>query len=100
MVWAEGLLPDRQRASVEWLGLGVLGLGAVDLREVVQARGHVGVVRSDRVLGDFERLLGYHHRAVVLALPVERHHLLVERLPRGVLWMEGGRRARKSTRLN
>ena len=41
---AQRLLADLQAALVERLGLGVLALGLVQLRQVVQAGGHVGVV--------------------------------------------------------
>lgn len=41
MIRTEGLLPDSRRALAERLGLRVMALGAVQHREVVQARSPV-----------------------------------------------------------
>ena len=48
-------LPDRQRALVEWLGLGVLALGAVELRQVVEAGRYVGALGFQGFLQDRQR---------------------------------------------
>ena len=45
MLGPQGLLSDPQRTLVERLGLGVLALGVVELRQVVEALGHVGMLR-------------------------------------------------------
>lgn len=42
----EGLLFDRQGALVQRLGLRVLALGLVQRREVVEALGHIGMIRT------------------------------------------------------
>ena len=57
MVGAQRLLPDRQRALVERLGLGVAALRVVEYGQVVEARGDVGVVGSQRLLPDRQRAL-------------------------------------------
>ena len=53
VVWQDGsvvglrfqsLLPDRQRALVERLRLRIVALGFVESRQVVEARGHVGML--------------------------------------------------------
>src|SRR5437899_11709885 len=57
MIRAEGLLSDRQRALKQWLGLCVLTLGLVQRREVIQARGYIGMIWADRFLYDRQRTL-------------------------------------------
>ena len=57
MVGSQGLLLDRQRALKERLGLGVLALVPVELRQVVEARAHVGVVGPEGLLPDGQRPL-------------------------------------------
>lgn len=52
MIRAERLLLDHQRALEERLCLLVLALGAVKLREVVQAGGDSGMSGPERLLGD------------------------------------------------
>ncbi len=44
MVRPQRLLPNRQRALVERLGLRVLALGVVEQSQIVQARGHIGMI--------------------------------------------------------
>ena len=44
MLGSQSLLHDRQRPIVERLGLGIVALGPVKLRQVVEARGNVGMV--------------------------------------------------------
>ena len=51
------LFPDRQRPLVKRLGLRVLALVSVKLRQVVEARGHVGVLRAQRLFPDRQRPL-------------------------------------------
>ena len=70
MIRAEGLLPDRQRALVERLGLRVLALVVVQLREVVQARGHIGMIRAEGLLPDRQRALVERLGLRVLALGI------------------------------
>jgi hypothetical protein len=48
MIRAEGLLSDRQGALKQWLGPCVLTLGLVQRREVIQARGYIGMIWADR----------------------------------------------------
>src|SRR3989442_15684296 len=81
MIRAESLLIDRQRALEERLGLRVLALGLVELREVVQARGHIGMIRAVGLLGDPQRLLRNDYGALVTSLAVQGHDLMVEFLP-------------------
>ena len=57
MVFAERLLADRQRALVERLGVGVLALLLVHDGQVVEGRGHIGVVCAERLLVDRQRAL-------------------------------------------
>ena len=54
MVAPELLLPDLQAAAVERLGLGVPAHGLVQVRQVVQAGGHVGVVAPELLLPDLQ----------------------------------------------
>ena len=77
MVRAESLLPDRQRALVERLGLRVLALGDIQQREVVQALGHRGMIGAHRLLGDLQRLLRHHDGAIIVSLPIQRLDLVV-----------------------
>ena len=68
VVCAERLLPDRQRALVERLGVGVLALVLVHDGQVVEGRGHVGVVCAERLLLDRQRALVERLGVGVLAL--------------------------------
>ncbi len=68
MLGSEGLLHDRQRALVERLGVGVLALGDVEQRHVVEALGHVGVNWSQRILAYGKRPLVEPLRVCVAAL--------------------------------
>ena len=52
MVGAERLLADGQGALEERLGLGVVALRTVQLRQVVEAGGGVGMVGAERLLAD------------------------------------------------
>jgi hypothetical protein len=62
VVWAEGLLADRQRALVERLGLDVPALLCVERGQVVEAVGDVGMVWAECLLldrqGTLEQRLG------------------------------------------
>ncbi len=49
------LLEDRQRPLVERLSLGVVALGSVELRQVVEALGHIRVLGSEGLLPDRQR---------------------------------------------
>ena len=81
MVRAEGLLRDRQRALEERLGLRVLALRRVKHREVVQARGHNGMVFAVVLLCDLERLFRNDHGTVIFSFLIERHQFLIENFP-------------------
>ncbi len=50
----QGLLTDAKGALVELLGVGVVALDSVQLRQVVERRGDTGVVRAKRLLRDGE----------------------------------------------
>jgi hypothetical protein len=50
MLGSQGLLPDRQRALVERLGLHVAALGLVEFRQVVEVDGNVRVFRAQGLL--------------------------------------------------
>src|SRR6266404_379260 len=89
MIRTDSLLSDRQRALEERLGLRVLTLGLVQRREVIQARGYIGMIWSYPFIGHIKSLLCYHHRAAVLALLIERHRFVVEHLPLAALRMDG-----------
>ena len=68
MIRAEGLLPYGQRALVERLGLRVLALCVVQPRQIVQARGHIGMIRAEGLLPDRQRALVERLGLRVLAL--------------------------------
>ena len=57
MLGAERLLPDRERALIERLGLGVAALGIVEHGQVVEARRHLGMLGAERLLPNGERAL-------------------------------------------
>jgi hypothetical protein len=78
MVGAEHLLPDRERALVEQLGLGLLAPGSVEHGQVVQARGHVGMVGAEVLLRDLQRLPGDDDGTVVLSRAIKGHRFLIE----------------------
>ena len=44
MIRTKNLLPDRQRALIEWLSLPVLTLNVVQLRKIFKARGYIKVI--------------------------------------------------------
>ena len=52
MLGAERLLADRDGALEERLGLGVAAGGLVELGEVVEPAGEVGVLGAERLLAD------------------------------------------------
>src|SRR2546426_748525 len=55
--WAQVLLPDRHHSLVERLGLGVLALSVVELRQVAKTCGRVGVLGPAGFLLDRQRPL-------------------------------------------
>ena len=57
MVFAERLLPDRQCALEQPLGVGVLALIRVHDGQVVEGVGHIGVACAERLLADRQRAL-------------------------------------------
>ena len=57
MLRAQRLLPDLDGALEQLVGLGVAAEPLVQVRQVVHARGHVGMVRAERLLADGERAL-------------------------------------------
>ncbi len=57
MLRPEGLLPDRQGALVERLGLGVLALVVVEQRVIVEAVGYIPMVRPEGLLPERQRPL-------------------------------------------
>ena len=57
MLGAEHLLADGERALVERLGLRVGAGGAVELGEMVERAGSVGMLGAERLLSDGERAL-------------------------------------------
>jgi RHS repeat-associated protein len=68
MVRTESLLPDRQRALEERLCLRKPAPGIIEDRQVVEARGHLGVIRPESLLHDRERALEERLRPRVSAL--------------------------------
>jgi len=87
MVGADVHLGDLQRAQVEWLRLSVLSLGAVEFREVVQARGHIGMVRTKRPLTDLQRPPIERFSLCVLSLGAAEFREVVQ--ARGYIGMVG-----------
>jgi len=57
VLWAEGLLLDDQRALIEGFGVGVVALGSVKFREVIEGGGHVWVLWAEGLLIDGQRPL-------------------------------------------
>ena len=78
MLGAQRLLADRERPLVERLGLGVGTGGVVEIGEVVERGGGVGVLGAQRLLRDRERACGKWYGSVVLALTVEFYDLRVQ----------------------
>ncbi len=78
MLRPKRLLVDRQRPLVERLGLGVLALDAVKLRQVIEARGYQGVLRPKRLLQDRERAFVEWLGLAVAALGVIDQRQVVE----------------------
>ena len=90
MLGTEGLLPDAERALIERLGLRVLALGIVKHRQVVEARGHIGMLGTEGLLPDGERALIERLGLRVLALGAIEHRQVVEALGHiGMLGTEG-----------
>ena len=54
MIWREGLLDNRDGALEERLGLGVAAGVLVELGEVVEPDGEVGVLGAEGLLADGE----------------------------------------------
>src|ERR1035441_6088533 len=78
MFRTEGLLPDGQRALEEQFGLRILALGSVYFRKVVQARGHVEMIRAERSFPPCQRLPGKWNGLLVIALAIKIPDLLVK----------------------
>ena len=57
MVGAQRFFPDGQRTLVERFGLGVVALRFIKLCQIVQAGGHIGVIRAKIRVGHFQRFL-------------------------------------------
>ena len=57
MVRPQRLLQDRQRPLIQGLGLGVPALGAVKHRQVVEARGDIGVLWPECLFSNRQRPL-------------------------------------------
>ncbi len=68
MLGPQGVFIDRQRTLEERLGLGVVALGLVEQRQVVEARGHLGVLRPQGFLPDRQGALMERLGLGVLAL--------------------------------
>ena len=58
-----------------------MALGTVQPCEVVQARGHIGMVGADVLFCNSECLLGDADSTVLLPLLVEQLHLFIEGVP-------------------
>jgi hypothetical protein len=82
---AQRFFPHRQRALVEGFGFRVLALVVVEVRQVVEASGHVGVVRPQRLFRDLEGPFIKRRGLFVLALGVVEQRQVVEALCRSVL---------------
>jgi len=52
VIGAERFLEDRQRPLVEWLGIGVATLGAVQVGQIVHRLRDIGVIGAERHLPD------------------------------------------------
>ena len=78
MLRAQGLFPDRQCPLIERLGLRVLALVVVKRRQVVEARGYVGVLRAQGLFPDRQRPLVKRLGLRVLALALVKLRQVVE----------------------
>ena len=89
MVWSQRFFRDVQRAFVERLGLGVVALGGVKVSQIVQARGHVGMVRSQRFFPDDQRAFVERLGLGVVALGVVKLSQIVQaRGHVGMVWSQ------------
>ena len=68
MPWTQLLLSDREGAYQQRLGLLVLALFPVEYRQIVEALGRVGMIRSQLLLPDSEGALVQWLGLLVLAL--------------------------------
>ena len=84
MVGAEGFLPDRQGALVERLRLAVVALVPVQLRQVVERRGNMGMVGAERFLQDRQGALVERLCLAVTALGLVQSRQVVEQ--KSVVW--------------
>jgi hypothetical protein len=78
MFWPKNLLPDLERFLVERFGFGVLAFSAVQLTQVIEARGSVGMLRARKLFPNRQRPLvkGFSFR--VLALVDVKHSQVVK----------------------
>ena len=70
---AQGLFQDRQRALAKGLGFGVLALGTAMGRQVVETRGHVGILRPQGLFHNRQRALIKRLGLCILASVRSRH---------------------------
>ena len=61
--------------------LGIMALGLVEHRQVVQARGHVGVVGANVLLSNFEGFLGDNDGRPIFACPIKLFDLTIKDAP-------------------
>jgi len=78
MIQAESLLIDRQRAVEERFGLRIFALRLKQKCEVVQDRGHMGVIRTEGLLRDTQCLPCNDHGLRVVSLAIKYLGLLIK----------------------
>ena len=81
MIWAEGLLPDGQRAQMERLGLRKLFLGVAQHPQIVQASGYIWMIGAKGLLGSVQSFFRRHRGFGVVALLEQRCCFLIKRFP-------------------
>jgi hypothetical protein len=75
---AERLLPDRQRALIEWPRPGEVALVPKQGGEVVEARRRIGMLGAERLPPDRQRALIERPRSGEIALGLEQEPEVVE----------------------
>ena len=89
MVGAKCLLTDGQRSLVEQLGISIAALSSVQLCQIVQHRGDVGMIGTKRFLTHSQRPLVERLGVGVTALTTVKSSQVVQRLSDiGMIWAE------------
>ena len=70
MLLPQGLIPDRERVFVEWVGIAVAALGVINQRQVVETSGYQWVLWPKRLIADCQGALVERLGLGVLSLGV------------------------------